>query len=712
MARVTAQGGVEIVGRWIWYGTRTASFEFGERAPWASEIEVVVPATTRALDGAMLGAERAFAFATPRPVLVEASLPAGFVAGHGYPLRLDFNQPVSRGEALRVLSVTGTRAGRRVPIPVTVEQTGLGDDWVETDQRLLLPRIPPGVGDVVVEAAAGLRGAEGTRVSLEPARFPLPMLEPLRFTLECERAPDGRCAADSYPTLTLSKPVPSLALYQHLRFWPEVPKERYEYRGSTDSIPLGSLFEPAPGKRYRVEVLPGLVTDDGERITRGHRFELAMADETPSVEWTARPEVVIDRDRPAPFLRLWGLNVPELEAALAPLPTEDAITGLGASGRDYTAVAALAGARTLRLPLTVAPNEYAHVDLPLPVDLLAPHRTGSLLVATRGEGAPAEPPRLVTVTDLGVLARWSPHGTIVWVTRLSDALPVAGAEVTLHAAPTADRPPSRPFSTRTDRDGLAVLPARAVERALGRPGAPGPVITVTHGEDHARVAAQRLDREDLTLLPFVFVERGIYQPGEPLHVKGYLRRPAPSGLETPVGQKLDVIVRDGLDRVLFEQRTRTDDYGSFAVEGTLPETAALGFASVEIRWRGAPPGWQRDRWASFVISRYRVLDFEVRARLDQATYFRGDTARLSVLGRYFHGAAMRDVPLRIEVSAYPTAFRPDGFAGYSFGRDDDGSRDETVGAQRRLDAQGRARFEHPLALPKIQGPVTVEFEAE
>ncbi|MBN2191842.1 MAG: hypothetical protein JW751_03420, partial [Polyangiaceae bacterium] len=296
-------------------------------------------------------------------------------------------------------------------------------------------------------------------------------------------------------------------------------------------------------------------------------------------------------------------------------------------------MAALAGARELRLPLTVAPNDYSLVDLPLPVDLLSARRTGSLLVATRGEGAPPRPAQLVTVTDLGVLARWSPHGTIVWVTRLSDALPVAGAEITLTAAATASHPPPAAFSTRTDRDGLAVLPARAMQRALGRSGAPGPVVTVTHGEDHARVAAQRLDREDLTLLPFVFVERGIYQPGEPLHVKGYLRRPAPSGLETPVGQQLEVIVRDGQDRVLFERRTRTDDYGSFTVEGTLPETAALGFASVEVRWRGAPPGWHRDRWARFVISRYRVLDFEVKARLDRETYLRGDTARLSVLGR-------------------------------------------------------------------------------
>ncbi|MBN2195559.1 MAG: hypothetical protein JW751_22255, partial [Polyangiaceae bacterium] len=79
---------------------------------------------------------------------------------------------------------------------------------------------------------------------------------------------------------------------------------------------------------------------------------------------------------------------------------------------------------------------------------------------------------------------------------------------------------------------------------------------------------------------------------------------------------------------------------------------------------------------------------------------------------YFHGAAMRDVPLRLEVSTSGTAFRPAGFQGYSFGDRDDGSRGGTVEAQLRLDAQGRARFEHPLALPEVRVPVTVEFEAE
>ncbi|MBN1611566.1 MAG: hypothetical protein JW940_33335 [Polyangiaceae bacterium] len=709
VARVTTQSGTELAGRWIWYGTRTASFELPSGAPWASEIEVVVPGTTRALDGSTLGADRAFTFATPRPALDWAYCP-GFEPGYGYSIKLVFNQPVALGEVLRTTSITGSNAGQRVRIPFTSGETDVDDDDESSTHRLRVRRVPDGVRDVAVEIAAGLRGAEGPRASLEPERYPLPELGSLEVGLECERAPDQRCVFGSYPTLELSKSVPTLALYQHLRFDPKVPKDRYEYAGSTSSIPLHSLFDLEPGRRYRVEILPGFVTDDGERVTRRERFEMVMADEPPSLEWTRSSELVIPRNRPAPLLSFLGVNVPAAETAFAPLADEAVVTWLGGGGaRHYDAVAGLARAKEIRLPLALAPNQEHAAKLPLPAGLLPTGGTGSFLVATRARGVAEQDAHLVTVTDLWLSTRWSAHGAFVWVRSLANERPVVGARVSLDPLDSAGRSLPAAFSATTDREGMATLPDWAVARFVDRPGAPQPLITVSYRGDLARVRPERLRRDQIDPIAFVFVERGIYQPGEPLHVKAYFRTLAPSGLETPVGRTVDVVVRDGADRVLLARRARTDDFGSVAIEGTLPETAALGFGSVAVSWEGV--SLQR-AFRSFVISRYRVIDFEVKAELDRTQYVRGDQAALSIFGRYLYGTAMRDVPVRIRVESDRATFSPPGHPGYSFG--DPGANDHApdVEAWRRLDADGRAQFVHQLALPDAHGPLTVEVTAE
>jgi alpha-2-macroglobulin len=709
VARVTTQNGIELAGRWIWYGTRTASFELSGAAPWASEIEVLVPGTTRALDGATLGADRAFTFATPRPAL-SGAYSSPFEPGYGYRVDLDYNQPIALGEVLRTTSIMGSQGGQRIPIPWANAEADVDTDYESTNHGLRLRRVPDGVTDVAVEIAAGLRGADGPRVSLEPARFPLPELGALKVTLECERAPDERCAFGSYPTLELSKSVPTLALFQRLRFEPKVPKERYDYIGSTSSVLLHELFDLEPGRRYRVEILPGWVTDDGERITRRQSFDFTMADAPPSLEWTRSLELVIPKDRPAPFLSFWGTNVPALQAAFAPLADDAVVSWLGGRGaRHYDAVAGLARAKEIRLPLSLGPNQPQSADLPLPAGLIPANGTGSFLVATHAPGVAEQDVHLITVTDLGVSARWSAHGSFVWLRSLGQDRPVVGARVCLDPLDASGHSLPSAFCAPSDQDGIVALPDRAVARFVDRAGAPQPLITVSHQGDVARLRPERLRRDTIDPVSFVFVDRGIYQPGESLHVKAYFRTPGASGLETPVGRAVDVVVRDGADRVLWAHRAKTDDFGSVATEGTLPETAVLGFGSVEVNWDGA----LLERAArSFVISRYRVIDFEVKAELDRSEYVRGDQAVFDVFGRYFYGAAMRDVPVRMLVTSDTAAFSPPGYPGYAFGDPMAGEGAPEGDARRQLDADGRTQFTYPLALSDAHAPVSVQFTAE
>jgi hypothetical protein len=225
---------------------------------------VVVPAATRALDGTTLGADRAFGFATPRPALLAASVPDGFVAGRGYPLRLFFQPAVCPGGKPAGCSRSADTRGapRADPVHGRARTTSVTTGW----RRISACSAPDpdGVGDVVVEGGSRAPRRRGHRVSLAPARaFPLPTLGPLRFTVECERAPDGRCAADSCPTLTLSKPVP------HPRALPAPPLRAggpegpLRVRGQHRLHPTRLPLRARSWRGYRVEVRPGFVTEDG-----------------------------------------------------------------------------------------------------------------------------------------------------------------------------------------------------------------------------------------------------------------------------------------------------------------------------------------------------------------------------------------------------------------------------------------------------------------
>ena len=64
------------------------------------------------------------------------------------------------------------------------------------------------------------------------------------------------------------------------------------------------------------------------------------------------------------------------------------------------------------------------------------------------------------VTDLAISAKVSPHGSLVWVTKLSSGAPVEGASVTIRSK---GDPPGAPFVT--DKNGIAAIPEGAFKPA-------------------------------------------------------------------------------------------------------------------------------------------------------------------------------------------------------------------------------------------------------
>src|SRR5579883_506762 len=123
-------------GAWRWMGTMALVFAPEPRLPRATELEVTVPAGTKALDGSVLAKPYAFSFATARPEV--ARLDPGEGEMHLLPTQsfdARFNQPVDPKEVERAAKVELGDGKTAKPAPFKAS-------WPEADNKTLV-RITP-----------------------------------------------------------------------------------------------------------------------------------------------------------------------------------------------------------------------------------------------------------------------------------------------------------------------------------------------------------------------------------------------------------------------------------------------------------------------------------------------------------------------------------------------------------------------------------------
>src|SRR5581483_4970557 len=167
-------------------------------------------------------------------------------------------------------------------------------------------------------------------------------------------------------------------------------------------------------------------------------------------------------------------------------------------------------------------------------------------------GEPSTSATLVQVTNLGISVKDSPQNTLVFVTRLDDATPVAGAQVSIR---TAD---NKVFWTgATDARGIAVAASTdlRIDRAKEKPDEyEGDwqaisdlhfIVTAEKDGDVAYAASNwnqgigpwdfesnfNLGEAKPLLRGNLFTDRGVYKLGEEVHAKAVLRSDTPGGIQ-------------------------------------------------------------------------------------------------------------------------------------------------------------------------------------
>ncbi|MCU0691338.1 MAG: MG2 domain-containing protein, partial [Polyangiaceae bacterium] len=720
----------DVPGSWRWIGSRALYFAPETKLPLATAFELSVPAGTRALDGSALDKDYVLQFSTPRPRLVSSSPwdgATGLKPSADFTLR--FNQPVQLAEMQRVLTLQVDGAKRSVPFEAQ------RPDPQNLKLAKLVPKTPlPLASTIWLSVDPSLTGAEGPLSAGATQKFRFETYGPLRLgQLDCSRdTPHGQCAPRSSISLPLTNPVKYADAKNAISVVPAIKLNWWDGADpdhTTQYISLDAPFQPA--RTYTIRVKGSLKDVHGQALGRDEVLQVRFDDLWPYAEIGV--DGTFFEPNPTREIPVASVNVKGLDLVTAPLG-DDSIGLFTWSNRtpSFETLARLPQAKADRLRPAAAPNLIAkHVVRPSEA-LGGDDKRGAMVIGMRYTARPGTKEErevvntaLVQVTNLGISAKVSRFGSLVWVTSLSDGKPVPGAEVRVRR-PRGTAPSD--YVVRTDAHGIALIGAAHLTPARSR--FENPLIIVRHGNDWAfRSADDLLNgwRYDVSadlhgkMAPFgmVFTERGVYRPGDTVRVKGILREEKPHGTSTPLNKPVLVKVSTPTGDTLASKTLTMSEFGTFALDVKVPGTAPLGSYELSATVGGSSSDGAH-AYQSFDVAQYRPSEFKVGVEMDRRSYIRGDSAACTARGDYLFGAPMSNASVRTTITRGFTYFdvpKTDGFSTTDAVFTDDWS-DQQPGAggihsgQAKLDAQGKHPVVAKLAMPGQRSTETVVCEAE
>nr|PZN28832.1 MAG: hypothetical protein DIU78_01695 [Pseudomonadota bacterium] len=708
-----------VPGRFRWLGARALVFapERG-RLPAATAFKVEVPASVRAADGSVLGQPYAFELTTERPRVVR-SIPADGDTSvlPTATLTLELNQAVDPRTVERVGTLTA--AGK--PIAFSVRRASAD----ATKKLVIEPRTRlPLDAEIRFTLSEALTGEEGPLPAGKPTSIAFRTYGPLRVAgIECNReSPHGFCEPASGVGVSFNNPVRFGELKRAVSLVPAVPLRYPDWQGddaTTSFVQIPAKLEA--GKRYELVVQGSLRDVYGQTLGREYRAEIRMDDYFPRVAIGLTEGTLLARAR-AP-IPLAAVNAPGARVRVAPLGRED-VARLATRSIDLDRlVAQHPAARDFGLPAAPARNALARTAVDSTA-VLGPAGLGVLGLTAQYRADPRDygPPertKLAKISDVGITAKLSRHGSLVWLTRLSTNEPLARAEVELF----------RPDGTRlryvTDSDGFAEIPAADYAPNLdwGSKDLEA-VLVAAAGDDWnyervADVAGPWASGVPVDLSGalrdqgLLFTDRGVYRPGDTVRVKGIVRRETETGSIVPKGLPVTLSLRGPSGDELRTQRLEVSEWGTFDATVTLPPAADLGSHQL-----AASLGRNRIT-TRIAVEEYRPLEFAVEVTAPRSAV-RGDRAVFGLTASTLYGVPLADAAVRYTVTRALTAHAPEGTEGLVVNADaytadleqtplGGGPLTDTAA---RLDARGALRVEQALALPGQRSPELVTFEAE
>lgn len=718
-----------IEGTWRWLGTQALVFSPAQRRlPFATAIDVEVPAETRAFDGTSLGRAHRFQLRTPTPKLVEVtpSDESTHLRGNSQ-FEIVLDQAVGIEPLRAKLSLLVEVGGKSESYPFVL--AALTDKRKDHGFRLTPKWALPRSAVVRISLGAGLAGLEGPLSTTAVQSKEFATIAPLRVEkVDCERSgPKSQCDSRTGIDLEFNNPVTVRGLRVNLTIDGKRAKLASWYADDevTSFVHLPGPFRAGTKVTLRVS---GTTKDDfGQLLEQPHVEQIAFDDFYPKMEIGLQGDI-FETALPT-SIPIGVVNVARYERLYVPLP----LSGLSALLTAEDADELFARGR-LRPEVRLDQQAPAYARNQMGVDSFDPAgKAGALLgaglVAVRypgfdreGKAVTLTDARLVQRTNLGISGQVGRHASVVWVTELDTGHSIANAEVLVLEANDKIRARSM-----TDAQGIAVLGPDAIDAlTLEQPWKHQAAIVVTRGKDLAfrrisdllpewRIPVSVDRTGQLSQKLMLFTERGQYRPGERVDVKAVLRDELPRGLSLPKARsvKLELLSPDNI--AVGSVTTNTSEFGTLSAHFSVPLSARTGQWSIR-----ASSGKVALGSTELTIGEYRPVELEVSVEPASKVMVRGGRLAVSVLSRTLFGMAAAGAKARLEAYRERTSFVPPGAEAYitdadefdSAQRDDNFQRAQLLLSEVMLDQHGRTDASVSAELPAARGPEWIHFEAE
>jgi len=728
----------EVNGKYRWLGSRTLIFSPSDTLRLATTFRVTVPKGLKALSGKELQEDYTFEFTTLRVGLVRIE--------PTYRVRLEdeiilgFNQSVTPDVAKKI--TLRTESGSEVKF--TVRQLSQADMQKKMQDYREAQRYEPfymlcnfRANEVLWLKPAALQPSEKYVIEFEKSTaekqaFRFATFEKFEFKGKVEQS-----ILPSEPvTIEFSNPVLRKELLKHLSLGEKIDSMYLhsddDYTSSYHELYLG--FKPAT--EYTITISKELADEFGNKLGKEVRIKVKVGDYPESVK-IPTGYLVIESD--LPFLEVRAMNKARAEIELAKMSEEEVmkINPYAYYDEENKPISKVpAGLRSFPISFQNRKNRLS-VE---PVDLrsaLQDSPSGFVFAQIKGSYYDSYTKTtqhhyqraLIQVTPFAVTAKHSASGSLVMVTRLKDANPVAGATVKAYL-----QNGSFAWSGTTNAQGVAQLPElkQTPYYIFVEQGGNVAYTTLSFSEGiepyrfniSGNNGVYEYDEEmggskKDTRTGSIFTERGLYRAGETVYFKGTVREYRNGKWMVPKQRNYYLLIKNSRDEpILTRKVTLSADFGAFDDSVKIASTAPLGYYTIALKEDSGKSIYPAVVRGSFRVEAYRPATFSVKVSPEKNYVVNGEEIRATIEGRYLFGAPMVGDKVNWSIQRMPINYITfEGFEGYAFGktvRYDERNEDETgfivASGSGSIDNLGQFKLSQKLNV-KSAMPATLTIEA-
>lgn len=589
-----------------WLNSRVAVFRPFNPLPGATDFTVEVPGGLCDLLGNQLEESYVWHFSTTRP-RVKYHKPEG-EAVCDKKIHLYFNQEVDPVKVAKYSELRFTRKGKKET--VTKFKAALHKD----DKSVVLDPLYPLPLDTTVEyvLSKGFTSEEGPRAITKDIKFTLKIHGPLKIIgtrcLNHADEEDTSCYPDSDFVVGVNNWISEDDLKKFIKIKPAskfiVSFHEHDY-GYAFYIRIHGYWKPR--STHSITIRKWLKDDCGQALGKDYVTKFIIGDYEPSLRLEIGDgEIIESPQRMNTMVDI--MNLKHVKYAIRWLGTdqekivrniEEAQEGFfkpRAGLKEFEAYHAGEKDRTGSLSYKSKPNQWASVKFPIDKEIQKAGAKGVGFIHFMGEGGEtwkvASDASWFRVCDIGINAKFSYTGILIWVTDIATGEPVGEANVSVR-----DKSGSLVVSGKSDAGGFFHVPKPVVKKKLFHGEERGnlnkhnfmPYVFASKGASFGLAGhMDSMDSNDFEVnghdvnqdinegarrqLMLVFTDRDVYKPGEEVHVKGVVRELEDDILTIPEGDELSLSVEDRSwwfrhieDRDLVHKaRVKVGEFGGFS----------------------------------------------------------------------------------------------------------------------------------------------------